>query len=1568
MDGRTHLSSNHAGGGARSGFLTSVRRAARFGAGLLRAVAGAPAGVQQTRRGSFLVLVVATLALMSVFAVVYVTIGKADAGTKRGVIKGESRDEVPNQIADHVAGIIGDDVFATVFMGKAAKGNNPKLAREASDIPGVNWDLLTETPTDDLRFDPAGTCGWRTDTGNASQKNTIDWFPARKSGNRVASDPFLASSEPTFLGFNDPGTTRVAFGQLRDWAAISNVAPDGAFVNLYNLRGNFAATPQQMRKDLTLLDANGDPTLQLDFGGSAAGKDNSPAYWTNRQQGLFRPADTIVNKNPQSPSDKSYLDYHYADADGDGFFDSRWFELVDAHDPTDIRNLLQTEDGLRYFFAVRVEDLSGRANVTTAMDMKGEPTTTKGDVVGLGPEVDLRRVLSLIDPLSDDPTNASLQLGYAGLQQPLGDPQKKSVENYLGYVPDLGGGLSMLVGEYTYHALHSLNSASGSPLGAMHTGLILPPETQKTSYTAFTYPAPSDRVSLYEEQLGLGRGVGNAATVTLGAAFGMESLSELLTFRGINDPGVTSQLELALGGRYRNKDLAKDPDRETVRFSPLRDNRSLALERDVDNRDGPSITGKPDGLADVDAMLWSAYDVRQRLTLLSGARPMRSMMLEDGSSLSTSVTTPVPPPSIGDEDLRVSLQLTHTSNSDLVLSKLFFALYGQSLIPHTNAGSTWDAVDTTSGAPKRDAFLHYGYTSPAFSARVSAHMALNMVESMRDPASSAPHASPMRVRLSETPSSDAGVTVWTDELNLSNKVVTWYDRTGRQHNLIKVDPTTGRSPEALTLGGSAYKGSREIVAYPIRPQPVLTSAASFYVYTDFPTKPSPAPYGEAGDKEWEDSDPDNIVYKNITIDGTVSEGNEDFLMQAVAFQLTNPFSEPINLTDDKYYIEYNDKAFRVASYDMDNLAAAPAATTLSPGETKVFYVLCLPFKSASGNDLVSRWASAKSSITPDMVKAWIRKQMGVTSTPELLRAFDPKSDVDTSGADYIDLVPPTNLAGDPIIARLWRKHDNDDNKRQLIDRLRDPNGGTTLDQSLKLTGANNAEVAGTEGGPDDDLSDIKDNTGYSITRFAIVRRNADPDTSTNTLNRMAEGVPAYMIEGKWDTNSNAKNVAVQGPGTVTKELFNGTEDGHGYPRLAELIAEESAIRVVFPDKELTTEPSKWNKSVIGGNLSAIQKTFRDVRTSLVSGLDKKYLRPTDLLLAMGVGPEYDPDEVSDKYLTLGESLALAMNYSYPNDPTHVYYQMGHQDAAASPPVSPKLEGGRLALDRFVAFDDKNNNRVFDPGENGVEEIPPALKLLDRVEGVDSSLWGVDRAVLGRVNVNTAYKTVLRSVGVLSPTPATASSEWWWTGSSLDQRSDVASTIIAFRDKVIAWPRSSSPTTGNGPIDFREAGGVKPDKFIDLNGRFSSSGVDATRETPGLRSVGEILLARALDPSQPVDGNPWRSNPNNIDFMGFNATVDYKAGLSSGDESKMKDSYAERLQIASSAINALSTRSDYFAVWFVVRGYRESDVKGLSTIDPMVPSVQRRFVMVVDRSNVVKYGQKPRILLLKEVPF
>lgn len=1574
------------------GFLTTVRRAARFGAGLLRAVAGAPAGVERTRRGSFLVLVVATLALMSVFAVVYVTIGKADAGTQRGVKKGESRDDVPNQLADHVAKIIGDDIFATVNVGVDSAG--PINIREVTDIPGVNWTDRSDSTNPDDSFNPIGTF-----TGEWTGSGTDP---------RAGSDPFLASSEPTYLGFKDDGATRTTFLQMQDWAAISNVAPDGRFVNLHNLRNKFDATPQQMQTSMTLLDEEGKPTNQLDFGGVL--NFNIPAHLTNRQRGLFRPANTIVKGDPdgQSPSDPNYLDYHYADTDGDGFYDARWFEMIDAHDLSKIKNLLKTDDGMRYFFAVRVEDLSGRANVLTAMDMKGAPTVDPKNTIGLVPEVDFRRVLSLIDPFSDDPSDPDLKLGYAGMQQPDSklDPQAKLAENYVKYLPGLSGAMSQLVGDFAYHALHN---DTAPDQGALFTGLI-PPAPINQSSNAFTYPEPQNRALIYNELLGFGRGV--SSTGELSALTSIEDLAELLTYRGINDPSVTSQLELLLGGRYRDKPMGKDPDRETVRFSPLRDNRPLALERDVDNRDGDVSVGSPDGLADIDAMLRSAYDVRQRITTLSGSRPL----------MATRVTLPTSQDRITIADLRRTLS-TDTS--------MLYGIYADTLIPDSTSEYAWTNKPSDVEFMK-SRFANYGANSAEFGARISAHMAANF-RAATDSTSSSSYAYTVLLDEDFRPMLSQD---WADQNQrsegkpIASRVNQWAWWVDNQGGVGKLDigkdwdnpnntDSTLRSKSRLgdSASGDVLE-SKAINVYGITAQPVLTAAASFYVYTDIPTKATAADYGKAGDQEWEEDIVNGtFIPKDITIDGSVSKDNEDFLMQVIAFQITNPFDTTIYLTQDgmsdgqslllqdrfEYYIEFGGRYFRLANFDALNPSMNFSAAALGPGDTRVFYAMCLPLQSTTGQDIVSRWNATKKTFTPEKVKEWLDKQMTVTmgsgdKLPTMIEEFNPETGARKIQTDFVDLLTndASSISADKTtgMVRLWRAlrtpttetgPTNEDPKDlqkdalpkqyiandQLIDRLRDPNAATasTFDQKLVLTGTNNAEIPGSNGGPDNISSaDPRDNTGFSITRFGLVRRNADP--AGGSFDPRTDGAPAYMLEGKW-SSTTITNQTDTGPAnaSIDRSTFSGSGDGTGYERILLLHGSEST-NPVLPGRELTTEPRAWSKGTIPANASG--QAYIDIRTSFVRGLRSESVRVADLLLPLGIGPEFDPFAASpnERYLTLGESLANALDYDSPAG-TFLYYGMGKASSGPTDFEYPKLDRGQLVLDRFVPFYDADSNGAYDraTGQDQVrgQGVPLALTIFDRVDGLSAELWGTDRPVIGRINVNTASRTVLRSVGVLSPTPSTSTGDWWWTGSNLDQKSDIATTLIAYRDKGLAWTRISSPTATGKPVDFRDGSSVKPDEFDKLNGRSESTLVSALREAPGVSSVGELLLAKKLDKS---NLGATRKDPNNVDFLGYNDAIDAKAGVSVGVDpsTTVKDSFAERLQIAASAANALSTRSDFFAVWFIVRGYRPSDVNGLSNNDPMVPSVQRRFVMVVDRSNVVKYGQKPRILLLKEVPF
>ncbi len=203
-------------------------------------------------------------------------------------------------------------------------------------------------------------------------------------------------------------------------------------------------------------------------------------------------------------------------------------------------------------------------------------------------------------------------------------------------------------------------------------------------------------------------------------------------------------------------------------------------------------------------------------------------------------------------------------------------------------------------------------------------------------------------------------------------------------------------------------------------------------------------------------------------------------------------------------------------------------------------------------------------------------------------------------------------------------------------------------------------------------------------------------------------------------------------------------------------------------------------------------------------------------------------------------------------------------------------------------------------------------------------------------------------------------------------------------------------------------GVNPDApDAQLNGRGQTANVasppagagvafSGIHERPGFGSIAELGIVRTRDggdtssPAWPINMD-WLGNdklpvplptgapanpppvPGNSGIVGLDSVL-YPAPnplLLSPPPPPIPDAvpndYKEQLEILNSVIGNVSTRSDYFIVWFQIQGYQKSDVENLGDNDPMIPSINRRFVMVVDRSKVTTRGDKADVLLFKEVP-
>jgi hypothetical protein len=369
-------------------------------------------------------------------------------------------------------------------------------------------------------------------------------------------------------------------------------------------------------------------------------------------------------------------------------------------------------------------------------------------------------------------------------------------------------------------------------------------------------------------------------------------------------------------------------------------------------------------------------------------------------------------------------------------------------------------------------------------------------------------------------------------------------------------------------------------------------------------------------------------------------------------------------------------------------------------------------------------------------------------------------------------------------------------------------------------------------------------------------------------------------------------------------------------------------------------------------------------------------------------------------MTLSEALALSCDYYSPTFATDpILYRLGHKDTGNS--IRPRLDRGNLVLNDFAPYLDFNGNGTFEPDMDTRlgRGVPLAYNIVDMVNTADRLTTGptaspVARriargsrttAISGLININTAPIWVLRMIPMFAPA-SDPDPENWLVGTSGTpvyapgtDAFDIASSLVGYRDK---RPINTRPRTAAGNFDQLDFRDTDPPGSLGnpADGRFKSTGIAAISENPGFQSISEILALRLQDPNNPG----VRFYENSIDRFANDLTGSATRQLKTSLEStlippdtalgqtgwqvdEMVNDFDEQLTIANAAFNSISVRSDVFCVWFLVHGYLPSDVENLAPLDPMIPSFARRFVMVVDRSNVVALGQKPKILLFQEVP-
>lgn len=1563
-------------------------------------------------------MVIGVLAMLAILALVYASLGQADRRTSTAYVRSVQVQDISNQFGDYIAGIIGDDTMATtVSVGRSF--------RATSTYPSIPYD-------DDIKSDKS--------LGGGS---AISYSPVI-----AGYQPWLAPAEPTFLRFNsatnwtDPDRQYLDF---RDWLTISNVAPNGQFVNLANLRNNFFAEPgigidssgrRRMSMGLTLFGPNGLPQLSnapsLEDGRPA--DPNVPWHWTARQRHAARPIINFRNAAGQpGPAQDEYYANQWADTDGDGIGDARWFALDTATGPLAqwlTQNLAQ-QDKARYFAAVRVVDLGGMVNVSTAMDLLDPPgnlTKHTGDAAGYPygytpADIDLLRLLTVSDSYQ------RYGIGYNGLQQPV-DPQDAA--NYSQYTNILPVSVAAQVGTAGYAALQwctatdrvaTTGNPADSPSGEV-------PTLGSRLFVNGPFATPSDRrATLYHgaqldpSQVGYtGQVVAYDRTgiASLGFhsrfPFGMAEELELHSYFGVNDPRERSRLEAVLDGRS-NSGVTIRPS-----FGPLRSPRPLEVERD---RRG---VVRADGQQDDTSLLQQVADVRHNITTINVSRPLTSLSPQSTFN----------PDVIGDDEVRVNLTpILYPRNGvrpDDSIKRLFnYAC--DALMPFRGA-NLWNK-----NAGNGNAALFYG-GSADFTARSAAAWAVNIDDaSDNDNFVDENRNGPTAISLRLTQGTDTHTLEYP-----------W-------------EPVTLNNDSELAPSGSSDVESERVNMFGIEAQPFVIEAASYVFWMDVSHSANLVDGETRPRDEWRDGDPDGpggpLPREDvpITIDHTVSFENADFLGEIVAFQITNPFDREIYITRAGtsspkflYYVEYAHRYFPLAELQSGGTGGGGVMfrnvdLKLGPNETRVFYATS-PRKEFNFNERMSVGLAANTAPPPGgFLKAWVDRQFrkstetGTVREPIHTTMFDPETftmvDPETqASADpengLMDLhgehTSPPAMTDDRRVVKLWRvmhsemsETDTSNLKSNdlLADRLRDPVALGTATLFQRLDSGTNDEVPGTIAGPDDPPGpggggpgDPKDNTGYSITMWGAIRRPTNPDALPDHSPRGA--MPPWCIEARDDqsysfSGRSSLNKDFDGPGGRGSRGDYGGSDSR-YRTFNALMADQAAgdggskvnteIREKAEDKRLNTIPDSQAIDADGMHRKFNQQAIRIA----LGGKDASghiwnsalFRRTGDILLPLAICPYSDPMHSggSDE-MTLSEILALATDYYSPAN-THLYFEAGHFDLSVMPQVHSKLDAGHFVLDGFVPYYDVNTNGVFDPSAGNPKEapiglgIPVALNLLDKFRF--DNFGNKAKGETGKVNINTATLTTLSVLPLLTPDPLT---DWMVKADSAQERepiyqrdmqqSDRAATVEAYRDKVDVRtrPRFTGDNLAPVPnsvleISFRDS--TNTPRFTQpwmQDGRRTHTLIEGLREGLGFRSPGEILAAVLRDRPDDPANYPYRSNsmdwyghdgesftgqrgvePDNVPLVG--------GGANEETSDKVVDDYGEKIAIANAVINSITTRSDCFCVWFILNGYQPSDVQ-VGPNDPLTPTFAKRFMMIVDRSNVIKKGDKPRILLFREVP-
>lgn len=609
-----------------------------------------------------------------------------------------------------------------------------------------------------------------------------------------------------------------------------------------------------------------------------------------------------------------------------------------------------------------------------------------------------------------------------------------------------------------------------------------------------------------------------------------------------------------------------------------------------------------------------------------------------------------------------------------------------------------------------------------------------------------------------------------------------------------------------------------------------------------------------------------------------------------------------------------------------------------------------------------------------------------------------------------------DVNGNPVASVPPRAHDFD----IVVDRLSPPVGATDVFPAVQLDDfevtAFQTQDVGTPPVTVQPLGRVRLARASSIYRPTT----ADP-ASTNPS---AKGFPAYVIERRAKNTTEMQEIPPspwnpESEGTIaTTHKRAQAWRTASFPVSTDFTADTeplpAALVIASPGgiAESPVPPSKKDKGPLTNDSGATLKlgfqlfspTDRQADASVTPRPSPlpKLRSPADLLLLPAVATLYiHPNRTSAPEVADALDLTTAYDTSNPAKPVLKFGRAVASNLGVWATASEQLGSDwELFRTRGQAGDATGETNPFlgmldttrsvlsiqAPGRTLPRElsIPLALRVPMPFDGVNLR---TDFAS-GRINLNTAPRRVLKSVPFLSPL------------GDIDNADDAAGTshITVLPDV----PSVDHPLLANWFLPYRGLNLDQPGA-ASVWDRVLNTNVPGLRfrpgeaSEPGMISPAELsLMARW----QPGDiGRPQA--PATFDdvatagyaIVGANGLLEkgvpfgrpIDPNLLYAPESDPQDDQEERLALYRGAANSVETRSDVFLAWFVIRGYDPDLIESIQVGAPNAvpteadailamdqgkkfqPTVETRWLAVLDRSNVRSPLDRPRVLLLVELP-